>query len=362
MDITISLSRFIRRPDNTHFYDGEALKKRVISLTDTLEKILSRCCDKYVFQVEQTYYAGQAGMWEPDDYEHVTEEMPRLWNHSSPCNPHIQARIVKKAKSRTLTFATWLSKELKNQGEPIELAAINVSPSSNIVNNFDYAMKDDTRWIGPFSDRNVEAYKVSDPLKGLELYEWQNFIENSWFSPKNEYNVNGRKILFVVNPEGGCGKTTFVKHMLLTRERDVCVLPVTGTPTQMATALVNLGPYPNYILDLPRVKPSDQKWLNDMMYVLEQLQNGIITTSMYGKYDRLVMKNPNICVFSNWKLDESLSLDRYLYLYPNDPEKTSWWKNVPDVPGELNKEKVEQAWDAFYKNQPSRIGAQDVGP
>jgi hypothetical protein len=274
-------------------------------------------------------------------------------------NDHIQARVNRSARIRTLSFAKKMSEETG-----IGLKYVNVSPTQNPTQNFDYTMKSESRVSGPWSNRDTTCLMVTDPLEQIELYQWQDWILNSWFDKKGktEYNKNGRKILFVLDVVGNTGKSSLCKHCAISRQKDVCILPVSGTALQLSSTIIDAGPFPYYILDLPRCKPQKwRSWIQDILHVVEQLQNGLIINSMYGKYKRLVMNNPQIVIFSNWHINELLSLDRYLYLNPNRMgdfnKKITLYSSdgVPDVPGHLIKGDCEHD-----RLTPTRIGSQDV--
>lgn len=268
-------------------------------------------------------------------------------------NNHIQGRVNIKSRIRTLSFAKKVS-----AGTEIPLEYINCSPTSNPTQNFDYTMKSDTRVSGPWSNRDLGAFKVDDPLRGTELFPWQDWILNKWFdkTQKVVYNPTGRKILFVVDEKGGAGKSSLVKHCAINRQKDVCILPVSGSPSQLSSAIIDAGPFPFYILDLPRCKPNNYyDWIQDIHHVIEQLQNGLVVNSMYGKYRHLVMNNPQIVIFSNWYIDQKLSLDRYMYMDTNCPVPKEKDIIVPDGSGHLiGKGSCDD------DRSSGRIGAQDV--
>ena len=303
MDITISM-----RPDS-------GLDKQ--TMISRFNEFCSLNTDMYVFQHELT----------GDD------------------NHHIQGRVSRQARIRTLSFAKKISADTG-----IPLCYIHVSPTQRPNQNFDYTMKSETRFSGPYSNLDLNALNIVDPLEGIQLHDWQNFILNEWFDNdrKKMYNRSGRKILFVYDTKGNTGKSTLCKHCAISRQKDVCLLPVSGNANQLVSSILNAGSFSNYILDLPRCKPGEnEKWIQDILFVIEQLSNGLLINSMYGKYTRLVMNNPQIVVFSNWKVPEYLSQDRYIYI---DPSKFI----VPNVSGSLNKSMSNTML-------PSRIGSQDVG-
>jgi hypothetical protein len=170
-------------------------------------------------------------------------------------------------------------------------------------------------------------------LENKTKYLWQDLVLG-WLTldGKKRYNQSGRRILFITDPVGCSGKSTLVKHLML-NTKDILVLPSCGTPTQMSKALAEAGPYSNYVLDLPRVKPKPET-IEDLMYTIEMLSNGIICSSMYGKYQSLVMNNPQICVFSNYPLTKYLSVDRYVTIDPRScrGDELERIQNLPEFP------------------------------
>ena len=304
MDFTISL-----RPNMEDFAEKGIYPEDFIDTSyhpiersvEFLEQFLENKVDQYVFQVE-------------DSKDFITKQGDLLTR-----NVHIQGRLNIKRRMRTTAMVAEMSRWFNNKlWNMIKLEHIRISPTANPTKNFDYCMKDKTRIMGPFSDREIEAYKVEDPLLNKTLFKYQDIIMNQWLTKEGKllYNNNGRRILFVQDETGNSGKSTMVKHLAISRQKDVLVLPVCGTPNQLSSALIDAGPYPYYILDLPRVKPNDTNWISDILFIIEQLQNGLLCNTMYGKYKSLVMSNPQIVVMSNWIIPRDLSLDRYVLIDP----------------------------------------------
>ena len=67
---------------------------------------------------------------------------------------------------------------------------------------------------------------------------------------------------------------------------------------QMKTSAINKGPHRIYMIDLPRVRGSDERQ-QDMFSALEDLKNGWVESPMYGDGKDLIMKPPHLWVFSN---------------------------------------------------------------
>ncbi len=296
MDFTISLRPLNLTPTEFTSEEGKPLFNAephpVQQTLENVQEFLEREVDMWVFQLENSNYGEDS----------ITQ------------NIHIQGRLNIKRRLRTKAMLDRMTEALPN----VKREHIRISPTANPTKNFDYCMKEETRIQGPFSDREIEAYKVEDPLLNKTLFKYQDIIINQWLTKNGKllYNNNGRRILFVQDETGNSGKSTMVKHLAITRQKDVLVLPVCGTPNQLSSALIDAGPYPYYILDLPRVKPNDTNWISDILFIIEQLQNGLLCNTMYGKYKSLVMSNPQIVVMSNWIIPRELSLDRYILIDP----------------------------------------------
>ena len=244
------------------------------------------------------------------------EEHAELWvfqlEKTGETNVHIQARCHLKKKVRTMQLVSTLAINCL-----VDAGHVNCSPTSGSAGNyFDYQMKAETRLEGPFSNKDLSVFDVRDDLEFLPLHPWQEWIERVWFSAEgqNVENPTRRKIVFCVDKKGGAGKSTFVKHCLLKRPKEIAYIPALGNAQQLSSALCQIGPYPYYLVDLPRVKTEET--YNDLLYTLETLQSGLVSSTMYGKYTTMLLNPPQVVVFSNSKLPDVLSKDRYIYIYP----------------------------------------------
>lgn len=312
MDFTISLRPQSVDPTGlTHGEEGRplfiAVPHPVDDTVQHVERFLNMTVDGWVFQVENS---------KPGE-DYIQQ------------NVHIQGRLIVKRRMRTRMMFDKMCRYFEEQKyEHITPFNIRITPTSNPTRNFSYVMKEETRVQGPFSDRDAGVYVVQDPLENKTLYTWQDLVCNTWLSKQGQmcYNKSGRKILFVIDKQGCTGKSSLVKHLMLNRQKDVLVLPPCGSASQLSKALVECGPYPNYVLDLPRVKPSDEKAFEDLLFIIEQLSNGIVTSVMYGQYKSMIMDNPAIVILSNYELPYRLSADRYVTIDPREcrPDSIEW--------------------------------------
>lgn len=120
-----------------------------------------------------------------------------------------------------------------------------------------------------------------------------------------------REINYVVDPLGSAGKSTIIKYLLWKYPKKACFIPF-GTALQMRTALIKRGPFPLYLLDIPRTLAKTEH-LDEVYSLVESLKNGVLESSMYGDSNTsLIMSPPLIWVFSNSSPDtKKLSDDRW---------------------------------------------------
>jgi hypothetical protein len=200
---------------------------------------------------------------------------------------------------REFKYDPWLMKSLDKimQNFTIEPMKGKVSEALS------YVTKDETRFIAPVISRDLSPVTYSD-VETLyttdNLYKWQVKLLNqlcSDFSPMRYTKPDDRSIIWITDTRGSTGKSKFVKFMCLNLPNTTAKVCF-GTSQQLRSALIAAGPRVTYFIDMPRTLGRDDV-LNDLISVLEDLKNGFIVSSMYGKYQSLMMDPPHIVVFSN---------------------------------------------------------------
>jgi hypothetical protein len=83
---------------------------------------------------------------------------------------------------------------------------------------------------------------------------------------------------------------------------------------------MNYGPKRAYFIDLPRTQGYYDK-KGDLLSVIEEVKNGHVMSSIYGKGGILMIPPPHIFIFSNEALNyQSLSKDRWeVYTLTEEP-------------------------------------------
>lgn len=181
-----------------------------------------------------------------------------------------------------------------------------------------YCLKDDTRVLGPWTDpvAAVELQKAADE-KALEYdpaeedpdlvahpYAWQQAIIELLDGP-----VNSRSVVWIVDPAGCGGKSSFVKSQTEPQRRLSFGIRY-GKTSDLLSMVCRAGKKRCYLFDLTRARQGDL-CQQDLYAALEQVKDGYVFNT---KYEGGVMKmaRPHVVVFSNHEpAREFLSLDRW---------------------------------------------------
>jgi len=183
-----------------------------------------------------------------------------------------------------------------------------------------YVMKDETRQDGPWMDasyvRPVKHVYEGKDLKCMDTPRpfQQKLMDICLAEP------NDRDMIWVCNRSGNAGKSKLMKYMRFHRDRYNMARVPMGSANQIKTAVIEKGPHKIYMVDMPRVRGSDER-LTEIFSALEEIKNGWVESAMYGKPAELIMEPPHIVIFSNDVPNLSYaSLDRWVVylLYDDD--------------------------------------------
>lgn len=169
---------------------------------------------------------------------------------------------------------------------------------SNLGAARNYCKKKDTRIDGPWMWKAELVDKVVDPLLDKELLPWEIEIESILETPPDD-----RTIHWYFDLRGGCGKTTFCKHLVISRE--ACY--VRGKAADVKYSIAQMEEKPTIVLwDMPRSLEERMNYDG-----IEEIKNGLFFS---GKYESstVLMEIPHVFCFANWPPDTSkLSADRW---------------------------------------------------
>lgn len=183
-----------------------------------------------------------------------------------------------------------------------------------------YASKIDSRVKGPFYVGQKENY--SEEYSSMNLRQWQKELFEFIVINKNNPIIRERKIIWVEDSKGCTGKSKFQKWLRLgQREIIARKLPVSSVERLISavTKLTREQEVDLLMINLTKTKGENQS-LEDMFAAIEDIKDGFIVDTMYGKYIEAIFESPLIVVFTNDKLDEhisKLSVDRWLRLHIN---------------------------------------------
>src|SRR5210317_1320844 len=183
-----------------------------------------------------------------------------------------------------------------------------------------YASKIDSRVKGPFYVGQKENY--SEEYSSMNLRQWQKELFEFIVINKNNPIIRERKIIWVEDSKGCTGKSKFQKWLRLgQREMIARKLPVSSVERLISavTKLTREQEVDLLMINLTKTKGENQS-LEDMFAAIEDIKDGFIVDTMYGKYIEAIFESPLIVVFTNDKLDEhisKLSVDRWLRLHIN---------------------------------------------
>lgn len=235
-------------------------------------KAMGTVCDKYIFQLEAP---------PPNMFGYV--------------NYHYQCYCHLKKKKRVTQFSKHLN--IHMPGVKVQAASTEGKEALKA-----YSMKEDTRYDGPWADRPIYMGRDLLIFNQKGFYPWQQFILD-----KIKEEPDPRKIICIVDPKGGQGKSIFGKY--LKKRHDAGYLPYGECKDIINFVGKNMGKR-LYMFDLSRMKPRVYS-TNDVYSAIESIKLGLITNFKY-ETSQHEMEPPHIIIFTNQYPDlESLSKDRW---------------------------------------------------
>lgn len=247
--------------------------------------LLKRLCDKFVFQLER----GENGM--------VHHQCVIKFRHKVTKNPIID----------------YLAAELCDGDK----TCVQVEPCKDKDAAMRYCMKVDPTKIGETvivgidNGRLVSTDLVDDYFDLTQLSMWQAFLlSHCGVKPPRA----DREIVWVVDRDGGTGKSSLTRHLVL-RHR-FCMLS-TGAKGDIH---LQAGPkWAGYVFDLPRAMAVGAGWHG----AVEELKNGLLFSNKYESTTK-VFNPPWVFILSNAEpVGTAFSRDRLVIVDLDDP-RAGW--------------------------------------
>lgn len=247
-------------------------------------------------------------------------------------------QLERGAENKRLHYQGYLNVEQRTRDTALakvlreELEGVNVKPSSTagLKALRTYCMKADTKVAGPWMDKEIKKDFNKEAVEKELAYDPKD--EDAWFFDGRikpwqqgvvDY-INGptdqRKILWITDEKGSCGKTSLTK-VLVYQDPDRRSVLSYAKANDLLHMVVKDGPRAVYIFDLTRAKEADLG-IQDLYQSLEQVKNGMVVSGKYSG-ERLMFKRPKVVVFSNHKpVKEHMSYDRWDCRYVRTVDQT----------------------------------------
>lgn len=272
----------------------QATKGTTLPGEQTMLKAIKTLADKYVYQLEKA------------------------------TSLHYQGCMTTRIRKRHRTVLNEIVAELDVAREQVTLSPMQGSWEQAKA----YCAKTETS-LGPvftnevlYTGKDVEL--LDDPAR---RYPWQNKIIDLLFDDLTDClkDADDRTIIWLTDTEGNNGKSKFVKWCCFNNDNIIKIS--FGSSSQLRSAIIAAGPRKLYFVDIPRTLGSDDS-IHSLMSALEDLKNGYLVSSMYGKNETLLLDPPHIVVFSNKDCPVSmLTNDRWKQYAIIPPKKQLALKN-----------------------------------
>ncbi|AUM61699.1 Rep [uncultured virus] len=246
-----------------------------------LEAFLKTFCDSYVFQKEKGETTGRL---------------------------HLQGFLQLKVRKRHPTLLSLFKMKFENINQ-LTIERMMGTKEEAIA----YCTKTDTRISRPRYYGFPTPYEASDLQifnNSVNWYPWQkSFMELIFNKDLTIKEPDDRTIIWIQDLMGNSGKSKLVKHVCFNYPEESCKLSF-GSSTQLRSACITAGPKKLYFIDVPRTLGKDDD-INDLISVIEDIKNGFVVSSMYGKHQQMMFDPPHIVVFANvFCPQNALSSDR----------------------------------------------------
>ena len=203
------------------------------------------------------------------------------------------------------------------------------------VDSTDYCTKTETRVSGPWYVGS-SSYRRKNSIMTIKLRKWQQQLLNELTGPLAE-SLRDRKVIWVQDLVGGCGKSTFLKFLRFGQSSlTVRKLPL-DRPDRLRMFVCKVAEETDidvFAFDFTRTLDDDTS-IKSLFQIIEELKNGYIVSAMFGKPLEILIDSPFVLIFTNEDISSYfhyLSMDRWCAYEIRDDEllkirKTSGYSN-----------------------------------
>jgi hypothetical protein len=171
-----------------------------------------------------------------------------------------------------------------------------------------YVTKERGRVKGPFYGGRLNMHQLE--MSTATLQEWQQTLFDILIG-EEQSSLRDRKVLWVQDSHGNTGKSWFQKWLRLGQKQlTTRALPISsvGRLLSAVNILHRKVQVDAFTIDLPRTNGEDQSY-KDLFSAIEQIKNGYVVDTMYGKYNEALFTPPMIIIFTN---EDFKSFEHYL--------------------------------------------------
>jgi len=195
-----------------------------------------------------------------------------------------------------------------------------------------YCIKDDTRVSGPYYC-GISSYKLINSQMSTNLRTWQKDLTD--FMINNKSYLIDRKVLWIQNPIGGAGKSTYIKYLrvqgLKKHGLKVKKLPF-DKPDRLRSAIVKILKQEDvdlFCFDFTKTAGEENSF-KDLFHIVEEIKNGYVIDTMYGKFNEAITQGSMVAIFTNEDINDFrqyLSPDRWVDFNLTHPKQgDKLWK------------------------------------
>lgn len=215
---------------------------------------------------------------------------------------HFQCRISLRVKKRFTTMVNLL--------DDSNIKDYYLSPTCSTTyrgNDFFYAMKEDSRVAGPWTDDTKDASDIDPIYKNIIWHPWQVTIFDLL-----KKDPDSRTLNVLYNKKGKVGKSTFVQYLsYMDISERIPILNDVKDILQMVCCSIESGHKRSFVVDMPRAL--DIKKYSSMFAGLETVKDGF-AFDIRHKYRKVHFRKPHIWIFCNDLPDlTKLTYDRWQF-------------------------------------------------
>ena len=192
-----------------------------------------------------------------------------------------------------------------------------------------YVTKKETRVDGPYYGGKFE--KFDEKMSKMKLLPWQEKLYEFLLQTNKDQIFRQRKIIWLEDQTGNSGKSELQKWLRV-GQRSITArkLPVSSVDRLISAVskVVNSESVELFMIDLTRTRGETQSY-EDLFAAIEDIKNGYLVDTMYGKYNEVIFDRPLIIIFSNKPLSDFskfLSSDRWHRLVLNSNKELEHWE------------------------------------